>query len=113
MLRDDDDEIARILEGRDYDAAADAAESEVLAETVIRVRLDGHLGELELMIPHREGLAAAPDEDSVELLIPDAAYLEPAEHQKTCLTVRVRDLDRVLDGLQRAVSRARALGMVP
>lgn len=112
MLNEDDDELARILEGRDSYAATDDRD-EVLAETVIRVRLDGHLGELELSIPHRDGLAAAPDEESLHFYMPDASYLEPAAEQKLCLTVRVRDLDRVLGAMQRAVTRARALGVIP
>lgn len=110
----DDDAIERALSGpsaQDYSHCDE--KQEVLAETTIRVDLGAWLGELELHIPDRPDERGECGDALIYAYVPDAGNLEPSQAQKDCLTLRVRDLDRIVRALQLAIARARTMRVIP
>lgn len=108
-----DDDIRRILDGTtgpDPEAPLPDPDSEVYAETVIRVPVNAFLG---TMLLHVTDVTTDPACDTVLLRVADASYLHPLEHELDCLTLRKDDLRPFLRALEKAVARAEAMGLVP
>ncbi len=109
-----DDEIRRILDGATApDPTLPIEDPEVLAETVVRVDLGAFLGMLELYVGDRPDLALAGEEPQVCFLFPDGGNREPSESQKVALEIRVCDLELYLSAMQKALERARRMGVLP
>lgn len=110
----DDDEIRRIFDGATApEPATSLPDPEVLAETVVRVDLGAFLGMLELYVGDRPDLVLAGEEPQVCFLFPDGGNLAPSESQKVALEIRVCDLELYLSAMQKALERARRMGVLP
>jgi len=111
-----DDEIARILDGGPATPSLGAAipeEVDVIAETVVRVDLGAGLGWLELAVPDQPGIGPDDDAHVCHFYVPDCGSLEPVTAQKGCITIRTRDVDRLLAAMSLALVRVRSMGVLP
>lgn len=87
--------------------------ADVIAETIIHVLDGAFLGELELRIPHLAQEEEDQDGRIVYVAFPDAERVDVVNAPRVQVAFRVSDLDGIIDAMQVAIARARAIPLLP